>query len=115
MRFISLTITTLCVTLMVSPILAKEKKHEKHLDEKAMMEMWQKLAQPGEPHKQLESLTGSWTTQTKEWMEPGKPPMESSGTVEMKSTSMTGESPIRIRAWRSFPSGPGTLPNSTAC
>ena len=50
MRFISLTITTLCVTLMVSPILAKEKKHEKHLDEKAMMEMWQKLAQPGEPH-----------------------------------------------------------------
>ena len=41
MRFSSLTITTLCVMLMASPILAKEKKHEKHMDEKAMMEMWQ--------------------------------------------------------------------------
>ncbi|MGH8654310.1 MAG: DUF1579 domain-containing protein, partial [Gammaproteobacteria bacterium] len=43
-----------------------------------------KLATPGEPHKLFASLAGSWTTKTKSWMEPGKPPMESTGTAEMK-------------------------------
>ena len=50
----------------------------------AMMETYKKLATPGEPHKQLASLAGSWTTQTKSWMDPGRPPMESAGTAEMK-------------------------------
>ena len=54
------------------------------MDPQAMMETYQKLATPGEPHKQFESLAGSWTTKTKEWMEPGKPPTESTGTAEMK-------------------------------
>lgn len=85
MRFLSLTVATLCATLIVSPVLAKDKHHEKPMDEKAMMELWQKLGTPGEPHKQLEGLAGKWTTETKEWMEPGKPPMEANGTVEMKS------------------------------
>ncbi|MDR4463062.1 MAG: DUF1579 domain-containing protein [Nitrospira sp.] len=49
-----------------------------------MMELWKQAATPGEPHKQFATLTGSWTTQTKEWMEPGKPPTESAGTAEMK-------------------------------
>ncbi|HEX6727774.1 MAG TPA: DUF1579 domain-containing protein [Nitrospira sp.] len=84
MHFISLAITTLCIALIASPSMAKEKKHEKHLDEKAMMELWQKAATPGEPHKLFASLAGSWTTQTKEWMEPGKPPTESAGSAELK-------------------------------
>jgi hypothetical protein len=54
------------------------------MDPQAMMELWKKLATPGEPHKQLGSLAGSWATTTKEWMEPGKPPTESTGTAEMK-------------------------------
>lgn len=53
-------------------------------DAQAMMELYAKLAQPGDPHKLFATLVGSWTTQTKEWMEPGKPPTESSGTAEMK-------------------------------
>ncbi|THI87102.1 MAG: DUF1579 domain-containing protein [Nitrospira sp. CG24A] len=84
MRFLSLTVTTLCVTLLVSPALAKEKKHQQPMDEKAMMEVWKKMATPGEPHKLFAGLAGSWTTTTKEWMEPGKPPTESTGTAEMK-------------------------------
>ncbi|MFY4727802.1 DUF1579 domain-containing protein [Nitrospira sp. BLG_2] len=84
MQLKQLTVITVCLMLTGSPVLAKEKKHEKHLDEKTMMEMWQKAAQPGEPHTLFASLAGSWTTQTKEWMEPGKPPMESAGTAEMK-------------------------------
>ena len=84
MRFGSLAATTLCIMLTVSPALAKEKKHEKPMDQQAMMELWKKLAQPGEPHKLFTTLAGSWTTTTKEWMEPGKPPTESTGTAEMK-------------------------------
>ncbi|CAA9892840.1 conserved hypothetical protein [Candidatus Methylobacter favarea] len=49
-----------------------------------MMELYAKLAEPREPHKLFASLAGSWTTKTKEWMEPGKPPIESTGSAEMK-------------------------------
>ena len=84
MRFIYLAVATLCVMLTVSPALAKGKKAEKPMDQQAMMELWKKLAQPGEPHKLFAGLAGSWATSTKEWMEPGKPPTESSGTAEMK-------------------------------
>lgn len=84
MRFISLSVTTMCLVLTVSLALAKEKKHEKQMDPQEMMEVWKKLATPGEPHKLFAGLAGSWTTTTKEWMEPGKPATESTGTAEMK-------------------------------
>ena len=84
MRVISLAVTTLCVVLTVSTALAKDKKSEKQMDPQAMMELYKTLATPGEPHKLFTSLAGSWTTTTKEWMEPGKPPTESPGTAEMK-------------------------------
>jgi hypothetical protein len=69
---------------MASVAVATEKKAEKPMDPQAMMEIYAKLAQPGEPHKLFETLAGSWTTKTKEWMEPGKPPTESTGSAEMK-------------------------------
>jgi len=84
MRFIYLAVTTLCVTLAVATALAKDKKSEKQMDPQAMMETYKKLATPGEPHKLFASLAGSWTTKTKEWMEPDKPSMESTGSAEMK-------------------------------
>ena len=84
MRFIYLAVTTLFVTLTVATALAKDKKSEKQMDPQAMMETYKKLATPGEPHKLFASLAGSWTTKTKEWMEPDKPSMESTGSAEMK-------------------------------
>jgi hypothetical protein len=84
MRYIQLTFISLCVVLMASAVMAKDKKAEKSTDPKAMMEVYTKLATPGEQHKQLASLAGSWTTKTKEWMEPNKPPVESTGSAEMK-------------------------------
>ena len=84
MRYIRLTFTSLCVVLMVSAVMAKDKKAEKSMDPQAMMEVYTKLATPGEQHKQLASLTGSWTTKTKEWIEPNKPPVDSTGSAEMK-------------------------------
>jgi hypothetical protein len=70
--------------MSASLVAAKEKKPQKQMDPQAMMEVYKKLATPGEPHKLFASLAGSWTTQTKEWMEPGKPPMESTGSCEEK-------------------------------
>ncbi|BFU90465.1 MAG: hypothetical protein NTAFB01_16520 [Nitrospira sp.] len=84
MRLRHLAVITLCIILTVVPGLAKEKKYEKTMDPQEMMEVWKKLAQPGEPHKLFATLAGSWTTQTKEWREPGQPPMESIGTAESK-------------------------------
>ncbi len=84
MRLLHLTLTCLCLVLAASIAMAKDKKPAKPMDPQAMMELWKKLGTPGEPHKQLASLAGSWTTTTKEWMEPGKPPTESTGTADMK-------------------------------
>lgn len=84
MRFTNIILATLFVTITAVPVLADEKHSEKEMDMKAMMEVYKKLAIPGEPHKLFSTLAGSWTTQVKEWMEPGKPPKESTGSAEMK-------------------------------
>ena len=84
MRLTHFTLAGLCIVLTVSVAMAKDKKPEKQMDPQAMMEVYQKLATPGEPHKLFAALAGSWTTTTKEWMEPGKPPTESTGTADMK-------------------------------
>lgn len=84
MRCTSIMLACLCTLIMSMPVFAKEKKPGKAMDQQAMMEIWKKAALPGEPHALFASLAGSWTTQTKEWMEPGKPPSESAGTAEMK-------------------------------
>ena len=82
MRIVVLVL--LSVLLTVSPVMAKEKKGSKQMDPQAMMEVWQKLSMPGEPHKLFATLAGTWTTHTKEWMEPTTPPVESTGTASMK-------------------------------
>ena len=84
MRYTSITATCLCIVLTAVPALAKDKKAGKQMDPQAMMELYKNLATPGAPHKLFASLAGSWTTTTKEWMEPGKPPTESTGSAEMK-------------------------------
>ena len=84
MRFSVSILVALFVISLASPLMAKDKKSEKPMDQQAMMELWKKMAMPGEPHKLFSTLAGSWTTTSKEWMEPGKPPTESTGTAEIK-------------------------------
>jgi hypothetical protein len=84
MRLRFVPFTCLILLVLASPVIAKEKKPHTQMDPQAMMETYAKLAMPGEPHKLFASLAGSWTTKTKSWMEPGKPPMESTGSSEMK-------------------------------
>ena len=49
-----------------------------------MMKAWMAVATPGEAHKQLEPVVGSFVVATKMWMDPGKPAEETSGTSESK-------------------------------
>jgi hypothetical protein len=62
----------------------KKQEAKPPMDEKAMMEMMQKLATPAEGHKKLDVLAGTWTAKNSMWMEPGKPPSVSEGTAEHK-------------------------------
>ena len=86
MRLISIMFIGLCLFLPVSGATAKEKKpakqHEPPMDPQAVMETYTKLATPGEPHKRMAGLAGSWNTTTKAWTDPDKPPMASTGTCE---------------------------------
>jgi hypothetical protein len=59
-------------------------KKEGKMDMQAVMDVYTKLGTPGAPHKLLASIVGSWNTKIKSWMEPNKPPMESTGTAEQK-------------------------------
>lgn len=84
MRHLNQIVISLGLVLLASVAVAKEKQAPKPMDPQAMMDLYQKLATPGEPHKLFASLAGSWITHTKEWMEPGKPPVETTGSAEMK-------------------------------
>lgn len=53
-------------------------------DEKAMMDAMMKAGTPGEPHKKLESMVGTFDTKVKMWMDPSKPAEESAGKSESK-------------------------------
>ena len=81
----------LLTAAMSSPSLAQDATPAKSDDDKPndaqMMAMMMDLAKPGENHKILEGLTGTWTYTTKFWMSPdtNTPPMESSGTAVTKS------------------------------
>jgi len=50
----------------------------------AMMEVYKKEGEPGEPHKLLAGFEGSWTTRSRAWMAAGQPPMEGTGACEQK-------------------------------
>jgi hypothetical protein len=54
------------------------------IDFQEIMEIYKKVGTPGEPHKLLAKLEGNWTTRSRGWMEPDKPPVESTGACEQR-------------------------------
>ncbi|MES2127843.1 MAG: DUF1579 domain-containing protein [Pseudomonadota bacterium] len=63
---------------------ADKKKAAAPMDEKAAMEAMAKAATPGEAHKKLDPLVGTFDAKARQWMDPSKPPAESTGTIERK-------------------------------
>jgi hypothetical protein len=68
------------------PALAQDNKPAGQPSESEMMAKMMELAKPGENHMTLQGLKGEWNYKVKAWMNPGAPPMESSGTTVTKVT-----------------------------
>jgi hypothetical protein len=59
-------------------------------NDKEMMAKMMELAKPGENHKLLGELAGSWNYKVKFWMAPDAPPSEATGIAERKALSGFG-------------------------
>jgi hypothetical protein len=57
---------------------------KKVMDMQKIMEIYRKTGTPGEPHRELATLVGSWQTVSRGWMEPDRQPVVSTGTCEQK-------------------------------
>ena len=84
MKYLRLVLMMVFLVLLTTRAIANDQKSSKPMNPEEMMEVYKKLATPGEPHKLLASIAGSWTTKTKEWIDPQKPPVESTGTVSSR-------------------------------
>ncbi|HVN30508.1 MAG TPA: DUF1579 family protein, partial [Thermoanaerobaculaceae bacterium] len=73
----------LCVAL-ATPVPAGAQQSEKKLtpEQQAAMDAWMKVATPGEGHKALEPMIGSWNVKSTMWEKPGEPPQEGGGVAE---------------------------------
>lgn len=72
------------LTMSATFVPAQENKPKQTppMDEKTATEMMMKLATPGEGHKKLDVLVGSWNAKSSMWGDPSKPPEVSEGTSE---------------------------------
>ncbi len=81
--------TAVAVTVLFGTVaFAEDKKQEPakqmSAEEQAMMAEWMKIATPGEAHKKLEPMVGSYTVKVTQWDKPGAPPSTSAGSSESK-------------------------------
>ncbi len=73
--------------LIVGGSIAQEKKKagKKMPSQEEMMKRWQEAMTPGEAHKKLEAMVGTWDAEVKMWMNgPAAEPTVSKGTSEVK-------------------------------
>jgi uncharacterized protein DUF1579 len=86
MRIRSLGLSLVLAALLAGVAAAQDKPAEKAkpaaMDEKAAMEAMQKAATPGDAHKKLDAMVGTFDANVKTWMDPSKPAQESTGTSE---------------------------------
>ncbi|HSP16603.1 MAG TPA: DUF1579 domain-containing protein [Thermoanaerobaculia bacterium] len=81
--WLALSLVIVCCAL---PALAQEQKQPPQMSaqEKAMMDAWMKFATPGEGHKALDPMVGSWEAKVTMWQAPGAPPQVSTATSESR-------------------------------
>jgi hypothetical protein len=78
-----LVMITLVLVLLFGSNLTRSQ--DKKPDMEAAMKKWMEASTPGDAHKKLNDLVGSWNIATTMWMEgPDKPPATSKGTAELK-------------------------------
>jgi hypothetical protein len=75
-RFARIPATALVLAfLSVGALAGQDAKQEK-----AMMEAWQRAATPGEGHKKLDALVGTFDVKVRSTVDPSRPPEDSVGT-----------------------------------
>jgi hypothetical protein len=82
----SALVLLLCASLGAGSAAAQGKKQEKgpKPDMQEMMKKWQEVMTPGEPHKALQAMAGTWDVEAKSWMAgPGSEPSVTKGTAKM--------------------------------
>lgn len=72
------------MSLLFSAALAAAEDPAAAPDPAAVFKVLEAAAQPGPEHQKLAPLAGDWKYTIKMWMDPSKPPMESTGTIERK-------------------------------
>jgi len=87
-KLVPLVVTLVCILILTTPRAIpqdqKPSNAQPPMDQKAAMEMMQKLATPAEGHKKLDVLVGAWNAKSSMWMDPSKPPEVTEGTSEQK-------------------------------
>ena len=69
------------LSLLAAPALVRAQAPEMTPEQKAEMEAYQKAGTPGAQHKAMAAKAGTYTAKVRSWHEPGKPPMEETGTA----------------------------------
>jgi hypothetical protein len=74
-------VTLLVLMLLVASLAIADtpKAADKAAQQKAAMDAMMRAATPGDAHKKLNAMVGTFDAKIKMWMEPGAPPMESTG------------------------------------
>lgn len=72
----------LILVALASAALAQETEPKMSPEAKAMMDAWMKYMTPGDAHKRLDAMVGTWEAKVTSWMAPGAPPQVSNGVSE---------------------------------
>lgn len=78
-------VSMIATGLLLSASMVAQQEHPKmSAEEKKMMEAYQRAGTPGEAHRALEPMVGTWDTVVKFWPAAGAPPQESRGVSETR-------------------------------
>jgi hypothetical protein len=91
LALITVLLSIATTTLLVAQDSSEPKKElqakagEKQPNDSQMMALMLEMAKPGENHKRMQELVGTWSYTSKWWMDPEAAPSESSGTTITRS------------------------------
>ena len=63
----------LALVMVCTSLVAQTEQHKMSPEEQKAMEAWQKFMTPGDAHKSLNSLVGTFDAKVSMWMQPGAP------------------------------------------
>lgn len=101
-----MTLRRALVCLGLTAVLATGLMAQETPSPEQMMEIMTKYATPGDHHKHLEWMVGTWTTKSTFWMAPDGPPMESAGKA--RHSSILGGRFVRVTYEGDFSGQPFT-------